>query len=1107
MNKEIPNEWYTPSYQDRPPRPHEAGAYKAPPRPGSHAETWWPELLQAFLDRQHIGFESAHEFARSAARSYVRMQLGETVDPDQLLITTLYITEDFYPPKRASIAHSMTLTDALMRNWQQNGNGQFLEHLSQLRPYREGGYPVRITGEPIELYQCFAYEAIYRKTEPQVFDATTHTVIDPKDFKRFVWEADLQSRYESSLKDFWQAHGADYHLLVEAALLKSAYVQYEEGSLTLEDKSLVLKSLGLDTRQAWETLTLAAFRDAPMTHTITFRELVLYRYASTDIIVIQHENTGRLLVYIPGNSSPIHAFSNMSSLRGWVAQQCKDVRRRKSLEAHFRAEDDPDGLFLSGLQTTLAGLAAYPHMLDSATQYWRPETEITLGPAITPWPFSHFKKSLQARLASDGLQLIRSRADYNKEVAALVLSNAIVAVGAVAMVVPYLWAPLAAMSLALVGLGADEMVNGRTEQEKEQGAGRIVFGLLNAVPAGFEGGAAASRILGAASRVGDELVPGAADEVGQMIQARSDKEKAQALAHLKENNAQRAAEAQEQADESLGEQRVRRNQEENHRQLAKAHREASYDSAVAFGVEPQGLRSLSPALRAELAGFESQVPLAQGGSWKIDKFGAVYTVKNRETNTTRYFARVHSGIYPVERVDEVNQYRIFSVNDPSLKGPYIKRTTGYYSDIDLRSGLRGGDSYIEVEPQVVPMPEMGKPEVAIPKPQPQLMTHIAMDGIELRKAGDGWGNLVDRHFADGTPVSYDADSGCWRVNIKDVMWFNDKGVWKRGSLKAFNAARSRLTSPVKWELYKFPRLPGYARDQEAVDKIVHQIWLGSNPPRAGLINTIKTNVRRHPELNFVLHVDLDNAEVSGHLKRLREAFEDHPNMKISALDQESFFAQFVREEHTAVPFRYFREGAGQNLAAASDVLRYRLIREYGGIYMDCDDVIQGSFSGATLNAGPSDVLMGGPVTSKGMRFFGPGNSHFASRPGNTVLMEAERELYTRFMAERGALDELSRQGSALVDGVNPYMSKIFDVTGPRLLLDTLKRARPDYAGLLDGEIRPTPGIKSEGYEDLFHQATEFYAPFGSRLKITAGAENSWKKSLSIDPAVELTGRV
>lgn len=160
--------------------------------------------------------------------------------------------------------------------------------------------------------------------------------------------------------------------------------------------------------------------------------------------------------------------------------------------------------------------------------------------------------------------------------------------------------------------------------------------------------------------------------------------------------------------------------------------------------------------------------------------------------------------------------------------------------------------------------------------------------------------------------------------------------------------------------------------------------------------------------------------------------------------------------------------------------------------MDCDDVIRKPFQGAELNAGPSDVLVGGPVSSPKMSFFGPNNSHFASHAGNPVLREIQKELYSRFTTQFDALDELSNTRPEPTAGTDPYMSKIFEITGPRLFLETLKKTRPDYASLLDAKIRPRPGIRSLAYLEYLDEAHDFYAPFGRRLRIIAGAENSWK---------------
>jgi len=135
-----------------------------------------------------------------------------------------------------------------------------------------------------------------------------------------------------------------------------------------------------------------------------------------------------------------------------------------------------------------------------------------------------------------------------------------------------------------------------------------VFGVLNAIPLAIEGGIAAHGLWSAAASVEDGIAPGAADEVGQMVEGRGADERNAAMARQQEENVEIAEEAQERERESANDRQALLDREEQQRQAAQSHREATYDSAKAFGVEPEGLRSLTPELRAELAKFEYGAP-------------------------------------------------------------------------------------------------------------------------------------------------------------------------------------------------------------------------------------------------------------------------------------------------------------------------------------------------------------------------------------------------------------------------------------------------------------------------------------------------------------------
>ena len=160
--------------------------------------------------------------------------------------------------------------------------------------------------------------------------------------------------------------------------------------------------------------------------------------------------------------------------------------------------------------------------------------------------------------------------------------------------------------------------------------------------------------------------------------------------------------------------------------------------------------------------------------------------------------------------------------------------------------------------------------------------------------------------------------------------------------------------------------------------------------------------------------------------------------------------------------------------------------------MDCDDSVGRSFTGADLLAGPNDVMVGATLESPTLSFKGPGNSHFASRPGNPLFREMEKEIGTRFMRKRAALEALGASRNQSEAAMAAYMTLISETTGPRLFLDVIKEARPDYADLLDDQFTIDPNVVSSGYHERLKRVKDFYRPFASRFRVFPGAENSWK---------------
>ena len=91
----------------------------------SDAESWTREREDFSVSdhfRLHpIDLQSPAALAARDVAQECQSRWGIEIDPDDTLIATLYIEDPkLYPaPHRANVAHSMTLTEALLRNWQQ----------------------------------------------------------------------------------------------------------------------------------------------------------------------------------------------------------------------------------------------------------------------------------------------------------------------------------------------------------------------------------------------------------------------------------------------------------------------------------------------------------------------------------------------------------------------------------------------------------------------------------------------------------------------------------------------------------------------------------------------------------------------------------------------------------------------------------------------------------------------------------------------------------------------------------------------------------------------------------------------------------------------------
>lgn len=467
-----------------------------------------------------LAFKSVTQDAAQTVKQLFKDKWNLDIDPDRTYLTTFNYNTTGKPPYPAKLVEQITLTDALVKNSQTTPEGRgalvphyaggpavrLVDHLPHIAP---GVFDVadRFNPNRESAHITHTYQGIYTASTPgtpQVYAPSTQLSVSPKDFKEQVWATDFQRPYIEFLNDFWDKHDRQYPIVAKAALVKAAHSQHQEGSLTQEDKQLVLRAAGLPGNTlAWaDTLFNDLTRPTRPDPGLDVGLLSVGQYKSTDLMVITDKNTrqgadgkpiNRTLLVIPGNSSPIHAFDSVEQMKQWLASQAADPEKLKALEGHFTFKDLNSGPFKSGVREMLKGMAVWPKYAHHRT--WPPATTLSLqrfnatgrsntGPDIdaTADVFQQIGQRQYDRSFDDAKSQITSDADVTKAnilsglskaaMIAMLFAPVAIAVPEVALALDGLYI---ASGITEAGIGADDLAKG-----KPSGVGHLIFGVLNA---------------------------------------------------------------------------------------------------------------------------------------------------------------------------------------------------------------------------------------------------------------------------------------------------------------------------------------------------------------------------------------------------------------------------------------------------------------------------------------------------------------------------------------------------------------------------------------------------------------------------------------------------
>ncbi|MFJ9992632.1 dermonecrotic toxin domain-containing protein [Pseudomonas putida] len=398
-------------------------------------------------------------------------------------------------------------------------------------------------------------------------------------------------------------------------------------------------------------------------------------------------------------------------------------------------------------------------------------------------------------------------------------------------------------------------------------------------------------------------------------------------------------------------------------------------------------------------------------------------------------------------------YPVYEVRDP------LQRTSTFHigsgAGAQSRSLFSNPDPRIERDPRtgdwlIVHRPGLlGGMDQALPS---RSMPMKVMRKVKERSDGSS------RTFRimDGSQeveVMFDLDYCCWYSSSKKRYYRLDEQAKRYLGAADPGPKASRMErqqARLELECLQRPMLPELSASSgmELLPKVIHQIWIGNADSLiAAHDSTLKGNIEMARNGGYQLHLHFLGRSGWGlsNALQLRKLRSRYPGATCTSLTGDAFFKDFEEGPQGEV-FKFFLQPETRNYAAACDALRYKLLHEMGGVYMDMDDVLLRPLPQLTLR--PGQLAVGGVVSNDALMLRGPNNSHFASLKGNPLLDAVLREMSQRFSASR----KLGHRPKFSDPGFTEYMREISRVTGPGLLNTMRHRASAIEKALTEAKL-------------------------------------------------------
>lgn len=450
--------------------------------------------IKGYALAHHANTPEGSASTREQIKLHYEKEYG--IDPDNtFLMTFAYNVRGHTPPYPGKVISKISLTDAAIKNMQNTPGhpalpktsfNQFATNpppieivdnltIGSQRSSGRHGYQNNPTGMNTQQYEGIYVEPSAGK---KTYDASNQTAISPNSFRKYVWDTSFSKAHKANLDSFWDGHRDTYTTLSKMSFTTAAHKQFAEGSLTRAGRDMALRTTNISADKPLDSLKAKDFQHAyAQDPNLEIKEFTFEGRVASGVMSVTDKTTQKTLLYLPGNSSPIHEFDNPTMMRKWVTDQMVDKSKRDQFAEHFKLSDRANSAWESGIDVHLEKTGN----LSSLHTDW-PEDKPFGGKLIEGDPFKKIQSRVETYTHNNTDASYVSNDDVKKKNVLSELksiSRSLIVLAPVALAFP----PLGVATLAFdVGIAATEIGFGIDDRIKNRpGAGdRITFGVLNA---------------------------------------------------------------------------------------------------------------------------------------------------------------------------------------------------------------------------------------------------------------------------------------------------------------------------------------------------------------------------------------------------------------------------------------------------------------------------------------------------------------------------------------------------------------------------------------------------------------------------------------------------